>query len=89
MKTINPDSIRWYTNEDTGIKVPSATSALQLLPDDPYIEKWKNSLTPEEYKAYMDKIFYRGDIIHKLCENHFASIYDPIPIEPEYQPFIT
>lgn len=89
MKNINPASIRWYTDPVTGMKLPSVTSVLQLIPDDPYIEKWKNSLSVEEYLAYMDKVFLRGDIIHKLCENHFAQVYDPIPMEPEYQPYIT
>lgn len=87
MKTLLPASIRWY--QEGEIQLPSVTSVLQLMPDDPYIEKWKNWLTPEEYLAYMAKIYRRWDIIHKLCENHFAGIFEPIPLEPEYQPFVT
>lgn len=89
MKNINPASIRWYTDPETGQKLPSVTSVLQLMPDDPYIEKWKSSMSVEEYLAYMDKVFYRGDIIHKLCENHFNGTYEPIPLGPEYQPYVT
>lgn len=89
MKTLIPESIRWYTIPDTGMKLPSVTSVLQLIPDDIYIEKWKSSMTVEEYLAYMDKVFTRGDIIHKLCENHFNGTYDPVPLEPEYQPYVT
>ena len=89
MKNINPKAIRWYQESDEQQKLPSVTSVLQLLPDDPYIQKWKESLTEEAYLAYMNKIFERGDIIHKLCENHFNGVYEPITLVPEYQPYIT
>lgn len=88
MKAINPACIRWYIDPETGQRLPSCTSVLQLMPDDPYIEKWKNSLTTEEYTAYMDKVFTRGDIIHKVCEDYFSGTYSPIPLEPEYQCYI-
>lgn len=89
MKTINPKAIRWYLPEGKTQKVPSVTSSLQLMPDDPYIQTWKESLTEEAYLAYMDKIFERGDIIHKLCENHFNGTYEPVTLVPEYQPYVT
>jgi len=88
MKTLHPDSIRWYIDEKTWTKLGSVTSILQLLDDDPFIEKWKNSLTVEEYLKYMEKVYERGTLIHKMCEYHFKGEFLPIPLNPEYQCYI-
>lgn len=88
MKVLNPDSIRWYIDPLTGLKLPSVTSVLQLAPEEPFLEKWRNSMTVEEYLAYMDKVFERGTIIHKLCEDYFNGTHSQIPLNPEYQCYI-
>ena len=88
MKVLNPDSIRWYTDPLTGLKLPSVTSVLQLAPEEPFLEKWRNSMTVEEYLAYMDKVFERGTIIHKVCEDYFNGTHSQIPLNPEYQCYI-
>lgn len=87
-KLINPDSIRWYTDPITGQKLPSVTSVLQLMPEESFMTKWRESMTVEEYLAYMDKVFERWTIIHKMCEDYFNGTHSPIPLNPEYQCYI-
>lgn len=63
----NQFSLRFYNDTPYGT-VPSVTTILKELPDNPFLLKWRKSLTYTEYNAYMEKAINRGNHFHEVLE---------------------
>ncbi|MGL5078236.1 MAG: hypothetical protein ACRDBG_20755 [Waterburya sp.] len=78
---------RYYYEQNT--LLPSVTTILGKTSNKYFIEKWRKSMSIEDYDAYMNYAISRGDALHKALEQYSIDGTEPdCPIFAKIKPVL-